>query len=749
MQHVVLLTAAVAGMAFVRLLRRFEAGQRGYMIVVGAVFALSVGAAVKDDRFLGVVAVGLCTLVVVLPWILELLARIAFNRGRLAIAVRMAGLRAMLMPGAGLGRQQEILHGLALLERSGVDQALTHFRELADDADDGGELAIINEQIVSMLFYGQRWDEGIAHYERRFHPRYAAMRPALALGLLRAYGESGRLDTAAGLLRALEEGPVGADPRATGLLSQARLTFLAYAGAASPVSEALTEPRRRVLGLSPASGALFRGIAWSRSGNPTRATQELENVETLAGASDDRVVAASHAALAGLQDRTEVPAIELEPEMSRYAEVVAERLETFLCAAPTVRRRGTLIATPALMLALVAGYVAVLALGRGGFGALMAGAITPELWRAGSWGRAVVGAFVGVDPIGLLLNVYALWLAGPLVERIFGPLRVIVIALSSAIVGLALGASTTRDPSAIVAGGNIVAFGVTVAALWTLLPARTPGIAARTRRSIAIPLALVGVAQLVSLQPGLLAADVSFAGLAAAAVVGMLGVGLVPPRGWAAKIVGALAVPLAVLLGLAALQVAREDIEAFVVSRREAAQLPGVVVSLPSSFATTARRDVPHLALPVHAGRVDTIALRGGNLVQIISAPTVAGSNADAEVADQSPAASTCALLRVHPQLRRELTVLDAPPLPSQFAEAYADIAGPEAQAELTLSSLRRNGQTVGLVIERTVGAGPTARAVALVAAPAEAVEHAPRLYAAILADAAATGVPVPPPDED
>jgi len=735
LEQVVLLTAAVAGMAFVRLLRRAEVGQRGYLLLVGGVFSLSLAAAINADRFIAVVSVALTGLMVVAPWVLEIGARLAFNRGRLAIAVRLAGLRAILMPGAGLGRQQEILHGLAILERDGVEPALTHFRALADGAEDGGELAIINEQIVSMLFFGQRWGEGIAHYERRFQPRYAAMRPALALGLLRAYGESGQLETAAGLLRALEDGPVGADPRAGGMLSQARLTFLAYAGAAHPVAEALTEPHRRVLGLSPASGALLRGIALSRAGQQEQAAAELTAVPKLAGASDDRIVDSSVSALARLAHKAETLAVELPPEMVKYADAVADRLRTFLSAAPAAGRSGSLIATPLLMAALVAGYIIVVSLGRGGFGALMAGALTPELWRAQSWGRALVGGFIGVDSVGLLLNVYTLWLAGPLIERIFGPLRVIAIALIATAVGLPLAASTTADPSALLSGGSIMAFAVTVSALWTLLPSRTPGIAPRTRRTIAIPLFLVGAAQLLSLQRDVLAADVVFAGLAAAAVVGMLCVGLVPPRGVASKALAAVGVALLGLTAVGAFKVASEDIEAFTVTRREGAALPGAVVQLPSSFSATDRRAVPGLPLSLEAGWVDAVALRGGDLVQLFAVP-ISSDPPDGDMSD------ICALLAVHPELEHELTILPDADIPPKFAAAYEALQATEPESSgsqgLTAWALRRNGRSIGIVIERTLHQADGAHRVAVLAAPAQAADHAPQLYASILFDAQA-----------
>jgi membrane associated rhomboid family serine protease len=729
--QLVLLAAVVSGMAFFRLLRRREAGQRGYLLLVGGALALSIAALGRPERFVGIVAVSLTVLLVVVPWGFEALARLAFNRGRLGLAVRVAGLRAMLMPGAGLGRQQEILHGLALLEESGVDRALDHFRALADDADDGGEIALINEQIVSMLFYGQRWDEGIAHYESRFHPRYAAMRPALALGLLRAYGESGRMRTAAGLLRALEDGPIGADPRAGGLVSQARLTFLAYAGAAPVVSDALTDARRRVLGLSAASGALFRGIALARAGDVEAASAELRRVESLAGAADDRIVDASKSAMARVgRDR-----VELSDELRGYVESVAERLETFLRVAPTVRRAGTLVATPIAVLALAGGYLGVLAIDRGATGVLVAGGLTPELWHAGSWGRAVLGLFVSADPLALLLDVYALWLAGPLVERIHGTGRLTTTVLLGGIGGLALSAASEPDPSRLVAGAATATLAVVVGALWSLLPVRTPGLPSRARRSVAIPLVLVGVALALRAVPGVVSAPVSVVGFLWAAVVGTMVVGMVPPAGVVAAILRWLAVPLVLTIPVAAVKVAREDVEAFTIAHREPITIaPGVRTPLPRRMVPVEAAPAEGPGLPIAAGWIDAIEREGGARVQLVVADVPGAGDVEAR-----GDAHASALLRNDPSLHRELDEIEGSELPPAFAAAFAatgaaaaGVEPPEA-GELHVTALRRNGVRIGLVVERDVGS----HRVALVASPPSALDHAPRLYARILADAA------------
>ena len=729
-EQIVVVTAVIVGIDFVRLARKVDGGQRGYMLLVGALLGVCVLALVRGSVFLGVVAVALTIVAVVVPWLLETIARWSFGRGRLALAVRMAGLRALLMPGAGLSRQQEILQGLALLERDGVDRALAHFRELVDDTEDDAELAIINEQIVSMLFYGHRWDEGIAHYETRFHPRYAALRPALALGLLRAYGESGRLETAAGLLRALEEGPLGSDPRALGLVSQARLTFLAYAGAAAPVASALTAERRRLLGLSEASSALFRGIALARAGAPSRARTELQRALELASAGERRVLAASRSAIAELD---ETGTVELEAELEGYVDLVAQRLETFLRAAPRIRRAGALVATPLLLAMLCIGHVAVLALEGGGVGMLQLGAFTPELWAAGSWGRAFTGVFVQADAIAMLLNVYGVWLAAPLLERVYGTGRLVIVALGGAVLGLIVAARLEVEPSVVLAGGNLLATGVIVAALWTLLPTRTPGLRPRTRRSVAVPLLMILGAQLISMHRGLLAMDVAPVGLLAAGVFAIACVGILPARGGLARVVGWLGLPLVLLVGVAAFKVAREDVEAYALAHRsQSITHRGVVFSVPRSVSLTDADPDARTPIAVLEGLVDTVALRTGQLVQLVVSP----------LPDRCPA-SSCpeggeavpGLFIAEPSLRHHLDARLEETAPPELAGAYEQAGGDPS--DLRTFGLRMGGRTVARVVERTVGAGSGARVVSLVCAPAGGTEHAPRLLATLLADAA------------
>lgn len=717
LSQAVLLMAVLVGVAFAGQLRRGDPGQRGYVLVLAGVLLLAVMAALRADRFLSVVAVSLGTLVVVLPWGLDALARASFGRERLSLAVRLAGWRALLMPGAGLGRQQAILRGLAVLERQGVDGALSYFRSLAHETEDDGELRVIHEQIVSMLLFGQRWSESIAHYEARFPPGYAAQRPPLALGLLRAYGEAGKLGHAAGLLRAIEE-LLGRDPRAAGVVSQARLTFLAYAGQSQPVASALTDERRRRLGLSAASSALFRGIALSRAGRAEAAEEELRRVEDLAGARDERVVHASRKAIAQGHES----GVELPPELHTYATRVAERLEGFLAAAPAVRRSGSLWVTPMLLVGLAAGYLGMQLLDGGGPGLLRLGAATPELLHAGAWGRLLTGLFAQTEPIGLLLTVYAVWLAGPLVERVYGRGRALSCSVGAGAVALWGAAALCPDPAAVLGGSALASTGLLSGALWVLISPRT-SLPRRTRRVLSLPLLLLLLALAVTIPRQGAGLHVSGIGMLLAGLVGMLTVALAPPAGPLAAGLRWLGVALGLGALVAVGLVAAEDPQAFALAHRHPVTAQGVVLRVPARMHVVPQaRPTGAGPWPLLPGLHDTLAERVGDRVQVLVTPTPTDPEA--------PSAPS----RVDAALGHGLVEVAAAP-PERWQRAYEQAAARAGldPAGLRSDLLRRDGRDLGVVIERPL---PGGMSVVLVASPPEALEHDAALYAAVLADA-------------
>jgi membrane associated rhomboid family serine protease len=749
--HSLLLAAVVCVSTLIRLLRRNDGIGRGYALVVGAQLLLAV-LAMGGNRFLGTVALCLVGVTVVLPWLLEIGARWAFGRGRLIWVERMSSLRASLMLGSGLARQMPIIEGLALLDRKGVDAALAHFRRLADEAEDPAELMTIHEQIVSMLFLGQRWDEGIAHYERRFQAGYAAVRPSLALGLLRAYGEAGRLETAAKLLRELEEGPVGADPSRLELLGQARLTFLAYAGAVEPIDEFVERRHFVELGLTPATAELFKGIAHARAGEPRVAVETLSKVESLAGPRDRRVLEAARSVLErvglALNGGSDGPMSPLGPELRGYVEVVAFRLRAVALAMPPLRRHERPLASYVVIVLLSTVYGMHLLRGGGGVGLLELGALSLDLaqaadlgqggGRSGIWPRVFTSVWLHGDIVGLLFDAYAIWLAGQLVERMLGPTRMLLVTVGAALAGVAASvlalqplANAGLDELAVLAptAGNLMAVGSVSAALWLLTPRRTPALASRPRRNLVVTLGLLLLANLITTWPTLVGVGVApvalFTTFIVASLVAML------PR----ELPRAVEVALALLLGLvlagnvvAAVVILREDPQAYLVDHRvQRCEVAGVVVHTPTDLVPKRLdRDVG-FAVPMVDGLVDTLELRDGSLVQVMVARGTAASG------------EMLAVFGLVEGLEREVTVTAAGPLPEPFAELLAA----DADARWRSADLWRNGERVARVVERRldVPAGREAATISLMASPPGAIEHAPAIYAAILHEATLAAV--------
>lgn len=715
--ELLLLCTVVAGMAFLRSSRRGEARPRAYSWVLAAVLGLTLAAVLGGSRFVGVVAMGFTSLVVVLPWVLEWTARLCFGRGWLRMAVWAAGLRSTLMLGAGLGRQQQILRGLAVLERDGVDAAVRYFRGLANDTDDDGELILINEQIVSMLLYGQRWTDSIAHYEARFPPDHAAVRPALVLGLLRAYGEVGSLDRAADLLRALEEGPVGNDPRAIGLVSQARLTFLVFAGREAPVQGALAQQGRQQMGLSAATGALFRGLVARQAGDAGRARSELEQVEGLAGRRDDRVVESARRAIGELG----APPAVLEPvqvadDLAPYVEAVASRLDAFVRMAPAVQRSGVLLATPTLLVVMGLGYFAVRWLDAGGLGLLQVGGALPEAVRAGAWWKLWSAGWVHGDPLGLLLDLYTIWFAAPLLERMAGTARAFAVAILGAAVGVLVSAWLGEQFGMVLGGAGPASTALLAGAVALLFKPGREGVRQVARRRLMVPLGMVAVAQGVSTIPGFLATEASWQALLAAAVVGGV-LAMVPAGGrmaWPDRVVATL---LAGLCGWGLVRTASEDPTAVIAEGARVSQsLGAVTVSAPRTFeAIEEREEVQGLPLPIQVGLLDGVALRAGALVQVA-----------AVVPDDETDPQTPALLLLDPGLDAELTLV-----PTDVPEVFVAAGLDDARAYW----VRRNGARLGLTVGVRLGPGSRDPRV-LLFAPEGPLERQGALYAEVLASA-------------
>ncbi|MBC8066978.1 MAG: hypothetical protein IAG13_01480, partial [Deltaproteobacteria bacterium] len=235
---------------------------------------------------------------------------------------------------------------------------------------------------------------------------------------------------------------------------------------------------------------------------------------------------------------------------------------------------------------------------------------------------------------------------------------------------------------------------------------------------LVVPLLIVLAAQLGGAVFGAFALDVPLAGVWVAALWGVLTVGLVPTHGRLAKLAGGLGIALALPLALGIAQVAREDIEVFMGSRRIEVDTAVARLRVPPSFVATAGKRDPELPLPLVPGYVDGLALRAGDVVQLLEL---------AAASDEAPP------LQLDPALGHELDAVPTEIPPLLLKRILAAGARPES---LRAFHLRRNGLDVALVVERSLGDG---HRIALLGAPPAALTRAASLYGATLGDAQPT----------
>jgi hypothetical protein len=318
------------------------------------------------------------------------------------------------------------------------------------------------------------------------------------------------------------------------------------------------------------------------------------------------------------------------------------------------------------------------------------------------------------------LNVYGLWLAGTIVERTVGSVRLAVVALAGGAAGLVAAGAAADDRAVVLAGGNLLAFSALAGGLCVLVWVRHLGMQARRRRGLIVPLVLLVAAQVLASMPRPFAMEVSGIGLAVAAAVAVVLTGLVPavPPAWVARVLRAVLGILVAGAALGVVQVAREDVESFVLGRRARVLVHGGVRFLvPPGFRVAQLSENDGPVVSPEAGIIDGLEARTGGVVQYLVVQPEAEHEAEHEPV----------LFELEPTLRRELTATPLDRLPRPFVDALGDTPH-------DAFALRQNGVSVARVVERRL---PTGVVVVVVAAPGEALGHAPALYGAILADAA------------
>ena len=432
--------------------RRGARQYRGYLLLLLGNLAL-LGWVIAEGRLTGpsgaptVELVGgllACGLLVLVPSLLESLARRALLAERFDRAARIAALKEVLVPGAASALEREFYHQAAEARAGRTEEVVRALRRQLVDAEPPFDEGI-KERIVTVLLFGSLWREAATQFETHLAgdpTRY----PALAVQMVRAYGALGDLDQAAQLLHRLEERLNPEDAVAQAVLQQARLYLLADAGALPEVEGLLGHPSFRWMRKPARERLLSTAAARARSlGNP-RAPAGPPSVE---------------------------PLLPIDRHLALYLEGVALRAASDLSA----DRRAPRL--PPVTLGLIAanglGFAlfSLLCGSTESFDNLVRGGASfhPAV-RAGELWRLWTAMFLHGGPAHLFFNVYGLFVLGRIVEPVLGAPRFLCVYLCAGLLGNLASAYNPAPEAQMSLGASGAVLGVMAALMVTLLARR-------------------------------------------------------------------------------------------------------------------------------------------------------------------------------------------------------------------------------------------------------------------------------------
>ena len=445
--------------------RRAGRAMAGYAALLGVNLML-VLMLIGTGRFSGPafwIAVGCFSLLVLVPSALRALQYRALAADRFDWALRLAWLRELVQPGAGVSREREMLSAVALARQGQTQAAIDHLESWAGRGG-RGRLFEAQEQIVAILMMERRFEDAIA-YGEALGPQ-AVNRPLLCAGLVRAYAEVGDLERSADAQRRLEAGPAGTDPGASDVLNQARLFFLAHVGEAEAVASLIGPGSGFLPALSEKSRAYWRGVALMRAGRVDSARAELLRAQAIAGPDEERFRAA-------IRERIAAGPGEAAPEdVTRLAREVAlrARVHRGVPRGGRMLRVAPITVGLGIVLALIWLLVEIGGSSADSWTLIRAGAHFRPAVGAGDLWRLVSATFLHGGLLHLALNVYALFAFGRFVERLYGSTRFFVLYMASGVTGFVASFVFGRAPLSVGASGGI--FGMLGAAIAILLVRR-------------------------------------------------------------------------------------------------------------------------------------------------------------------------------------------------------------------------------------------------------------------------------------
>jgi membrane associated rhomboid family serine protease len=401
---ILLAASALALQLVTTLLRHEHRGEVPYLVIVGINFVVLAAAfAMQRSATAWAEAAAVVAAVLVLaPRLLDRLERGVLARNDLEAALRLARVRELLVPGLASTRRRRQFANLIEARHGGADKVLARLDgELAATREGEAVVTLLLERAV-VLFVAGRYRDCIeaAH---KVGDDWAAAHPSLAPYVVRAHAELADLGAALAVVEAVEAGPAARDPGALGILTQARMTLLAFAGRQTDIDRLLNGEAG--LFLSEEERSFLHDTARDRA------------------------------------------AVIHEPAFARKLDGVAER--TAESARPLIRPTNRTWVTLALL-----GAIFVVAL------FVQHGRLWEEpspvaivrwgaLWRpavlAGEWWRLLTALFLHGNWGHLLVNMYALYMLGRFCEDVCGAARYFVIYIVGGLAGAAASTLNTQQ----------------------------------------------------------------------------------------------------------------------------------------------------------------------------------------------------------------------------------------------------------------------------------------------------------------
>ena len=581
------------------ILRRFGPEQRLYGILVVADLGLALVSYVARFReratqltdTLGAIAIGGALGLILVPPLLRNAGRWAMARGRLRTALALAELRDILQPGMGARPEKALLHTILTIREGREDEIVAALSAQRQKATATAVRDGLDEQIAMTYLYARRWTDAISLYETQVRRLGVAPSLQLSAEMIRAYCETGDLESARAVMEEVEASPLARQPALAALVDRARLTFLAFAGEVAAVRAAVGKGGPLAT-LPAAARALYCGVAELAAGDAEAARVSLERAVRCA--SDPRFKERARAYLARVAEPSGAPP---SPEVRELAARIAGELSARPSAGggaePGVLRLSgvswrSVPTTTALVAVNVAAALVIVAVfgSSEDVGALvLAGANVKAATLAGDWWRLVSSMFLHVGAVHLGLNMVGLWVLGRLVEQLYGPVRMFGLYMLSGIVGSA---------ASVFFGGGATSAGASGAVLG-LLGATVVELARHRRRhrqrgldTLLANLLFLTVANVaIGFLYPVIDQAVHVAGLLAGAALGLLLSRQVPPAAQAplTHLARALALFGVAALGYALLGVANDPIgETMRRMPVRTLAVPGFEVSAPQSF---------------------------------------------------------------------------------------------------------------------------------------------------------------------